>query len=81
VGRRGIKMGENKKFKFDVIIGNPPYQEETSQRCLYLIQSNDSRAFEHPRVHRQVHSFPYKSAPSWYTGTKGIYNKELISWA
>ena len=22
-----------------------------SQRCLYLIQSNDSRDFEHPRVH------------------------------
>lgn len=26
-------------------------QHYVSQRCLYLIQSNDSRDFEHPRVH------------------------------
>lgn len=29
----------------------PSDTQEPSQRCLYLIQSNDSRDFEHPRVH------------------------------
>nr|DAP43052.1 MAG TPA: hypothetical protein [Caudoviricetes sp.] len=28
-----------------------PVVKMSSQRCLYLIQSNDSRDFEHPRVH------------------------------
>lgn len=28
-----------------------PFPLVASQRCLYLIQSNDSRDFEHPRVH------------------------------
>lgn len=29
----------------------PKRPNVSSQRCLYLIQSNDSRDFEHPRVH------------------------------
>lgn len=32
-------------------IRNPWTPSVPSQRCLYLIQSNDSRDFEHPRVH------------------------------
>lgn len=37
--------------EFRKFINNPSVDPDGSQRCLYLIQSNDSRAFEHPRVH------------------------------
>lgn len=40
---KGIAEGLCEAGASVVIIG--------SQRCLYLIQSNDSRDFEHPRVH------------------------------
>ena len=33
----------------------PPDPQQGSQRCLYLIQSNDSRNLEHPCVHRKYY--------------------------
>ena len=42
----------------------PSDTQEPSQRCLYLILSNDSRDFEHPCVQKQIgnckrHNYPF----------------------